>query len=331
MKSFLVILLCAVSMSVLAASSEIKPAGVFEPALDPDVYARAQFAGEYYPAFDGYHTGEDWGLSGANDANKPLYALATGRVVWIDNRSGSDSIGKTIYVRYKLPDGAEVDSVYIHLASIEPGLSQGSDVSKGQRIATIGNSNGYYGTSYHLHWEMQVDLDIPLRSNSYLGGTGRLPMSPSNILKYTSPSLFVDDRSQAEAQMIFNAGAWNFFTVDDYAPSSTAYLNIGDGDLYTIQRAVDMGKIASYGVIFNKGDGWRYYHDVMAIVFEPGVEYAIWLRQGTGVFYTMPPGHNWQQDRAFFDMVREAEAEGFDLVKQVGSKTLMSYSASGVL
>lgn len=337
---WLFLLYILVSSSAFATN----PGGLFGPAVvnknseyPNATYRRDQYAFEYYSAFNGYHTGEDWNYgTGLDDYKHPLYALSKGRVVYIDDRTGSDSIGKSIYVRYKLPNGTEVDSLYIHLYSIAPGIYKGKEVNKGDLIARIGDSNGYYTNNSHLHWEIQTDLNIPIRANSYLGDptcsnppTGcpnREPMTPTNVLKYTSPSMFVDDRSRQESHVVVLKNTWVTFTVNDYAPSSTAYLDIGNGDLYTINRAVAAGLMPSYGIIFYDGLSWRAYNNVMDIHFEPGVTYAIKLNNKTGTFYTMPPSYKYRNDRALFDMTRFAKEDyRFDKVR---TETSASYNES---
>jgi murein DD-endopeptidase MepM/ murein hydrolase activator NlpD len=116
---------------------------------DAQPYRRNLYSGH------GYHLGADWNNgSGSSDANLPVYAVADGVVSRVADFGGA--WGKVIFVRHSTPSGVYT-SMYAHVnwnASGPP--SQGQSVAKGQQIARIGNGNGYYGTAYHLHFELRV-------------------------------------------------------------------------------------------------------------------------------------------------------------------------------
>lgn len=289
--------------------------GVFQWPVSPiSAYAPEDFHMAFYddPNLLGYHMGEDWNANdGSDETSDPLYALTNGYVVYVDNAGTVvPSKGKIIIVRYTLPNGDTVDSAYYHCNTIVVNLHD--YVVPDQKIAEIGKTGTF---NPHLHWQMETDPDLSPSVNPYHGeqlegGPARDPMTPANALRYTSPSLFVDDRSQTESKPITSSGTWTFFYVNDYAPSSTAHLDVGDGDLYSIDRAVSANLISSYGVIYQKSDGtWWFYNNVMNIHFEPGTQYAIWLNNGTGTFNVVPPANNYKDDRARIDMVRVANED----------------------
>jgi len=98
------------------------------------------------------HKGIDIGVS-----YQPCYAVASGTVTFVDN-AGSSNAG--IYLIIDLGNNTVVR--YLHLSKIEVKL--GDKVSKGQRIATSGNTG--VGSGPHLHFEVRKD------ANPYSGLSG---------------------------------------------------------------------------------------------------------------------------------------------------------------
>jgi murein DD-endopeptidase MepM/ murein hydrolase activator NlpD len=134
----------------------------------------------------GYHLGADWNLgSGSNDANLPVYAVADGVVSRVVDLPGA--WGKIVFVRHSTPSGVYT-SMYAHVnwnASGPP--VQGQTVAKGQQIARIGNGDGYYGTAYHLHFEIRAG-DNTDAGPGYVDSQG--VVSPQGQL---DPNLFIRD------------------------------------------------------------------------------------------------------------------------------------------
>ena len=58
-------------------------------------WKRDQYFMQWNPDFKKYHLAEDWNgvCGGSTDRGAPLYALADGKVVGVDTRTKSDSIG----------------------------------------------------------------------------------------------------------------------------------------------------------------------------------------------------------------------------------------------
>lgn len=112
------------------------------------------FNAPYPPAMNrqDFHTGVDLNLPGNADAAAPVYAVCFGFVVF----AGSLPVwGKVIVIKHALENGKVVWSRYAHLESIGAAVRQ--MVSRGDRIATIGNAEGTM--PYHLHFDLaQVDL-----------------------------------------------------------------------------------------------------------------------------------------------------------------------------
>lgn len=108
-----------------------------------------------------YHLGSDLNGNGgaSSDLGDPVFVPANGRVILVRNISYSDSWGKVIVIRHLLPTGQVINSLYGHLGSIL--VSEGQNVSKGHKIGTIGDGNGYYPNQAHLHFEMFLEPKVP--------------------------------------------------------------------------------------------------------------------------------------------------------------------------
>ena len=106
------------------------------------------------PFGDNDHLGADWnGLGGGDtDLGDPVFAVSSGVVIDAAHRGG----GWGNVVRIKHPC-ASVESLYAHLDTVE--VIAGMQVTRGQRIGTIGTAHGQYRA--HLHFEIR-DRWLPL-------------------------------------------------------------------------------------------------------------------------------------------------------------------------
>ncbi|WP_340587852.1 M23 family metallopeptidase [Erythrobacter alti] len=82
------------------------------------------------------------------DAGTSVVAAAPGR---IERLFRSDQGGNTIYIRSE--DGKSI-YYYAHLAEYAPGLNEGQQVRRGQRLGTVGSSGNADPESPHLHFEI---------------------------------------------------------------------------------------------------------------------------------------------------------------------------------
>lgn len=94
-----------------------------------------------------WHTAEDWyRLNGVDTAGASVLAVADGGVVFV----GSDYPGRVIIVQH----APELYSMYGHLNPGSVTVAQGSQVVRGQQLATIASVPGWTAPS-HLHFEMR--------------------------------------------------------------------------------------------------------------------------------------------------------------------------------
>lgn len=295
-----------------------------------------QYHSEYYSAVSKYHMGEDWNSNcgGADeDLGAPLYAIADGQVVFIDDSENGEvsGQGKRLYIRYTFPYAKNTarkitfDSAYYHLYDIDDNITwiegvpgSGSQVTLGQTVAHLGKTGT---SSAHLHWEAQTDLTIPLGINPYQN-----PLYISHALKYRAPSLIVDDH-KANASYSLLTNQWSSFTVSWNAPGSIAYFKY-NGNVKTIKDAISAGWVNSYGVIFSRdgGNSWQYYIDADNNFFENGVMYAIYSNM-SGLVFKMPiPQNQFQPDRARLDMLHAVENDSDFISVKMDTEAPYSYN-----
>lgn len=101
------------------------------------------------------HLGDDWnGIGGENtDLGDPVYAVATGRVVYAEQLGGG--WGGVVLVQHRVEDGEgghrPLQVFYGHL--LEIGVQPGDLLRRGEVVGTVGNAGGRYWA--HLHLEMR--------------------------------------------------------------------------------------------------------------------------------------------------------------------------------
>jgi len=153
------------------------------------------------------HLGEDWdGVGGGDtDLGDPVTATAHGIVLFA--RDFHLGWGNVVIIRHAYLEAGKitfVDSLYGHLNEIL--VQEGEQVTRGQKIGTIGNNHGMYAA--HLHFEMRKNLRIGMARSAFapdytnywdpsefiaahprLEGVGRIAVVPINtFVKYTGPA-----------------------------------------------------------------------------------------------------------------------------------------------
>ncbi len=113
--------------------------------LDASPFARLYFVGT---SSESYHTGADLNLPRDADAHDPVYASASGVVVF----AGKLPVwGNVIVIKHDpLQDGRVIYSRSAHVESMT--VNVGDRVQRGQQIAKVGNAYGRY--AYHLHFDL---------------------------------------------------------------------------------------------------------------------------------------------------------------------------------
>lgn len=318
MKTFICITLLFFQQDLFA-----QVAGTLDWPLRPISKYQAEGAHfDYYGTpYNGYHAGQDFNSEDGDDCNHKLFALGDGEVVYVQNDPNAlAGKGKTIIVRYKLTNGV-TDVVYNHANRIlvpwRDASGNNSIVDVHDAIATIGNTGG---VPCHLHTEAQVDLNIPVAANPYFGGvnskTGlpREPLTVAAALRYTSPSLLIDDRTEENIQLIqLKYNAWTIFTAENHTPSALSFIyNPINDQQISVKDAASLNLIdGKYRIIWKSDDGtWHYYSNSAEVVFEKGRQYAIWAKKAFLEMNIVTPGYRHEDERARQDMMHALHNDG---------------------
>jgi murein DD-endopeptidase MepM/ murein hydrolase activator NlpD len=85
---------------------------------------------------------------GNGKCGDPVFAIADGRVTF------AQLLGKAKVVRIAHPQFPGHESGYAHLATIDPGITVGTEVKRGDRIGTLGKTGA---TACHLHLGLKLN------------------------------------------------------------------------------------------------------------------------------------------------------------------------------
>jgi len=115
----------------------------------------SNFGWRVHPIFNSkrFHAGVDIGAA----SGSPIVAAGDGKVISTSYRGG---YGNTVMIDH----GNGVVSLYAHQLSGGITVSVGADVSKGERIGTVGSTG--YSTGPHLHFEVRVN-GVPKNPATY--------------------------------------------------------------------------------------------------------------------------------------------------------------------
>lgn len=128
------------------------------------------------------------------EATDPVYAIAAGRVLYVNRIAGNSSYGVYIVLMHHDPVG-DVYSLYAHLASVGPAVRPGASVAAGDVLGVMGRSANSRIPPWraHLHFEMGLMMterfaewerstkQTPLRGNGH--GWNLLPADPREVLR----------------------------------------------------------------------------------------------------------------------------------------------------
>lgn len=154
--------------------------GRIESALFGSTRTRS-IGGRLLPVF---HMGIDIASLRRDRQNRPLdeiYAVADGRVAYVNRVAGNSNYGIYIVLLHDDPMG-EIYTLYAHLARVAGGISEGARVARGDVLGIMGNtaSTGLPMVRAHLHLEIGVvknqnftawyrTQDLPMVHGTYHG------------------------------------------------------------------------------------------------------------------------------------------------------------------
>ncbi len=130
----------------------------------------AQKFWEMNDARGGHHTGDDLnGIGGMNtDLGDPVTAAADGVVVYAGEPS--PGWGNTVVLAHRVGDGRVLQTMYAHMHEMDVAL--GALVARGERVGSVGTSNGYYPA--HLHFEIRESDGVDIGAGYSMQPLNRL-------------------------------------------------------------------------------------------------------------------------------------------------------------
>ena len=139
----------------------------------------------YNSHFGGYHLGDDWNAKtgGDSDFGEPVFVISSGIVTHAKDHGGG--WGKVVIIRHVLPDGKTVNSLYAHLHKMT--VDAGDIVVMRQKIGEIGDANGRYKGSAHLHFEIRRGTTLEMTP-----GAGYASVVNKNV--FLDPTVFITKR-----------------------------------------------------------------------------------------------------------------------------------------
>ncbi|MCC6615672.1 MAG: peptidoglycan DD-metalloendopeptidase family protein [Anaerolineae bacterium] len=146
--------------------------------LDASPFGRLYFVGTPSEA---YHTGADLNLPQDADRGKPVYATASGEVVFA---SRLPTWGNVIIIKHD-PLATNGKVMYSRSAHVDTMLvSVGERVERGHQIATVGNAFGRW--AYHLHFDLSPTTILESNPEHWPGKD-----RDSIFLHYVDPKEFI--------------------------------------------------------------------------------------------------------------------------------------------
>ena len=131
------------------------------------------------------HLGEDWNGQGGGDSDlgDPVYSTAHGVVVLArDCRLGWGNVAIIRHAYLEAGETKFVDSLYAHLHQLL--VREGQQVTRGEKIGTIGNNRGMYDA--HLHFEIRKNIHVGMNRTAF----------PRDTSIYCDPARFIAERAR---------------------------------------------------------------------------------------------------------------------------------------
>jgi murein DD-endopeptidase MepM/ murein hydrolase activator NlpD len=120
-----------------------------------------------------YHLGEDWNYKNASEElSQPVRAAGAGLIVYAQEQPSSSGIdlGNVVVIKHRVnPDTYRyIYTLYAHLGEFESGIIPGVNVTRGQKLGTIGDSGLSPSDTPHLHFEVfQTNFNEALAEYGY--------------------------------------------------------------------------------------------------------------------------------------------------------------------
>jgi len=229
---------------------------------------------DYYTySFVVYHPGEDWNVpyypGGAGNGDKGLRveSVANGKVVYVN---GSNWSGVVIQHNYK---GETWFSHYGHVQNIS--VHVGDNISKGQKIAEIGNVGTY---NAHLHFEIRTESHPDPANGNYWEAI--LSSKPAVEAVYRNPTSFINSHSSYSS-------ADNVLYQDNFTNQVQSFWRYFYGSWY-VNNDDKLRQYYRYGSAYvNTPNISMYGYNYFSVEVEAEITYSY---RGDGLIYVYFPG-----------------------------------------
>lgn len=125
-----------------------------------------------------FHEGVDIGpmrRDRRNHALDEIFAIAEGRVAYIQPHHGNSTYGAYIVLMHQEEEFGEFYTLYAHLARIHPDLRVGQRVAKGQEIAIMGHSSSFHIPPARAHLHLEIGTMVNQHFQTWYRGKQRTP------------------------------------------------------------------------------------------------------------------------------------------------------------
>jgi len=147
-----------------------------------------------------YHEGIDINLQATykinEDLGTPIGLVANGECIFAEKIPGSLGLGNTIMFKHRLPNGSEVITSYGHLDEIGEIIKVGKKYKIGQRIGTMGNTNGQLDSHLHFAVAYGATWDIHLSYKPYVPNSVNAAWISQ---RFINPLAFIEDRIKSNS------------------------------------------------------------------------------------------------------------------------------------
>lgn len=152
------------------------------------------------PGWENKHIGNDLMPLYGGEPNPTIVASASGVVIRLGTQAGGGGYGNYVIIEYPassllgydqyiedLKDGKSLYAIYGHLQNLNGALSQGTEVSAGTNLGTMGTTGN--SSEVHLHIELRAgqpgQTGLTADTGDWYNATKLVPIDPAKLITPT--------------------------------------------------------------------------------------------------------------------------------------------------
>ncbi len=147
--------------------------GVYQPTasgkVESALYGSVRTTKKRGRLLSSFHEGLDIAALGRDRRNRPtdqIYAIADGKVAYINKIAGNSTYGRYVVITHDDPLGS-VYTLYAHLEKIASGVRKGQEISAGTVLGLMGHSGLQKIPRYRAHLHFEIGLIYNLKFASW--------------------------------------------------------------------------------------------------------------------------------------------------------------------